>query len=62
MRWAPSRAYCRSVDTRRIRELPRGHSPSLRDPTGAQFSQSSTMPATLCKAMYFSAVMKVLPS
>lgn len=40
-------------------ELPRNQSPSLRDPTGAHFSQSSTMPATLCKAMYLSAVMKV---
>ena len=36
-----------------------GHSPSLGDPTGAQSSQSSTIPATLCKAMYLSAVMKV---
>ena len=35
------------------------HSPSVREPTGAHFSQSSTMPATLCKAMYLSAVMKV---
>jgi hypothetical protein len=43
----------------RIRELPRNQSPSLREPTGAHFSQSSTMPATLCKAMYLSAVMKV---
>ncbi len=59
---APGRNYCRSVDTRRIQGPPRGHSPSLGDPTGAQSSQSSTMPATLCKAMYFSAVMKVSPS
>jgi hypothetical protein len=54
---------CRSSDCRsipgRIRDLPRAHSPSLRDPTGAHFSQSSTIPATLCKAMYLSAVMKV---
>ncbi len=38
------------------------HSPNLSDPAGAQSSQSSTMPVTLCKAMYFSAVMKVPPS
>jgi hypothetical protein len=43
----------------RIRGLPRGHSPSLSDPTGAHSSHSSTMAATLCKVMYFSAVMKV---
>ena len=47
------------VDPRRIRELRRSHSPSLRDPTGAHSSHSSTMPATLCKAMYLSTVMKV---
>ncbi len=45
----------------RIRN-PGGHSPSLSDPTGAQSSQSSTMPVTWCKAMYFSGVMKVSPS
>ena len=48
----------RSIPTP-IEELPRSHSPSLRAPTGAHFSQSSTMPATLCKDIYLSAVMKV---
>jgi hypothetical protein len=50
---------CRSVETRAYPGAAWGHSPSLSDPTGAQSSQSSTMPVTLCKAMYFSAVMKV---
>lgn len=50
---------CRSVDTRAYPGAVRGHSPSLSDPTGAQSSHSSTMPVTLCEAMYFSAVMKV---
>jgi hypothetical protein len=45
-----------------VSETARDHSPNLSDPTGAQSSQSSTIPVTLCKAMYFSAVMKVSPS
>jgi hypothetical protein len=50
---------CQPVDTRAYPRTAMNHSPSLRDPTGAHFSQSSTMPATLCKAMYLLAVMKV---
>ena len=53
---------CRLVDTRAYPRTARDHSPNLSDPTGAQSSQSSTIPVTLCKAMYFSAVMKVSPS
>jgi hypothetical protein len=52
---------CGRLIPRHIRELPRTHSPSLSDPMGAHSSQSSTMPATLCRDMYLSAVMK-LPS
>jgi hypothetical protein len=65
----PRRWGCRAVSSATVGgrgpaypRTARSHSPNLSDPAGAQSSQSSTMPVTLCKAMYFSAVMKVSSS